>query len=176
MSTPPARTSGWTQPNPLGADQNLHTVHRKFESGHRPVTSLPLTTPDKPPASASTAPPAVGAEEHRADPTAAPSDAASDVVAPAGAEAATVTPDAIEQANERRIAKQWEDIVARLCRDFAPAGGADRKRVLAQIAQHRAQLDSATVRDYLPVLVDRAVRRIYAPDGPVQRGPESSAR
>lgn len=176
MSTPPARTSGWTQPNTLGADPNLHTVHRKFASTHRPATSPALATPDKPPVSVSTAPPAVGAEEPRTDPPAEPSDAASDVVAPAGAEAVTVTPDAIEEANQRRIAKQWEDVVARLCRDFAPAGGADRKRVLAQIAQQRAQLDSAIVRDYLPVLVDRAVRRIYAPDDPAQRGPGSSAR
>jgi len=178
MTTPPARTSGWTQPNPPGADQNLHTIHRKFANTHRPVTNPTPTTPDKPPISPSTAPPAEEAEQHPADPPAEPSDAAADVAAPADAETVTVTvtPDTIEQANERRIAKQWEDVVARLCRDFAPAGGADRKRVLAQIAQQRVQLDSATVRDYLPVLVDRAVRRIYAPDDPVQRGPGSSAR
>lgn len=171
MSTPSARTSGWTQPNLLGTDQNLNTVHRKFETRHRSVTSPALTTPDTPPASASTA---AGTEEHRAVPPAA-SDAEPNAVAVADAGAVTVTPDAIDQANERRIAKQWEDIVARLCRDFAPDGGADRKLVLAQIAQQRAQLDAAAVRDYLPVLVDRAVRRIYAPGGPGQRGPKSSA-
>jgi len=165
MSTPPARTSGWTQPNLPGTDRNLQTVHRKFDSGRRPATGPALTTPDRSPAGGSTTPPAAGAEEHPMVLPAAPSDA------PANAGAAAQ--DAVEQAHERRLAKQWEDVVDRLCRDFAPSGGADRKAVLTQIAQQRAQLDTATVRDYLPVLVDRAVRRIYAPDEPVPRGPGS---
>ena len=62
------------------------------------------------------------------------------------------------------MAKQWEDVTARLCRDFAPAGGADTEIVLAHIAEQRQVLDSATVRDYLPVLVDRAVRKLLSPD------------
>ena len=62
------------------------------------------------------------------------------------------------------MAKQWEDVTARLCRDFAPAGGADVEVVLQHIAQQRRQLDSATVRDYLPVLVEKAVRRLLDPD------------
>jgi hypothetical protein len=97
-------------------------------------------------------------------------EAVAEAVAPADGGTAAESPDPVEQAHRRRLAKQWEDVISRLCRDFAPDGGADRKRVLAQIAQQRAQLDSATVRDYLPVLVDRAVRRIYAPDEQVQRG------
>lgn len=166
MSTPPARTSGWTQPDLPGTDRNLLTVHRKFDSGRRPGAGPAPTTPDRPPAGDSTTPPAAGVEEHRTVPPATPSDAPAD--------AGEVAQDVVDQAHERRLAKQWEDVVDRLCRDFAPAGGADRKAVLARIAQQRAQLDSATVRDYLPVLVDRAVRRIYAPDEPVRRGPGSS--
>jgi hypothetical protein len=63
-----------------------------------------------------------------------------------------------------RMAKQWEDVTARLLRDFAPAGGSGAEAVLAHIAEQRSALDSATVRDYLPVLVDRAVRRLLDPD------------
>ena len=33
----------------------------------------------------------------------------------------------------------------------------------------RQELDSATVRDYLPVLVDKAVRQLLDPEEPVRR-------
>jgi hypothetical protein len=36
--------------------------------------------------------------------------------------------------------------------------------VQRHIAEQRRQLDSATVRDYLPVLVDKAVRRLLDPE------------
>jgi hypothetical protein len=66
------------------------------------------------------------------------------------------------------LAKQWEDVTARLLRDFAPDGGSDADRVLQLIAEQRQQLDSATVRDYLPVLVDKAVRRLLDPEETVR--------
>jgi hypothetical protein len=72
--------------------------------------------------------------------------------------------DVLAQANEKRLAQQWEDVTARLLRDFAPAGGPDAEAVLAHIAEQRRVLDAATVRDYLPVLVEREVRRILDPD------------
>jgi hypothetical protein len=40
--------------------------------------------------------------------------------------------------------------------------------VLQLIAEQRQQLDSATVRDYLPVLVDKAVRRLLDPEETVR--------
>jgi hypothetical protein len=36
--------------------------------------------------------------------------------------------------------------------------------VQRHIVEQRRQLDSATVRDYLPVLVDKAVRRLLDPE------------
>ena len=67
------------------------------------------------------------------------------------------------------MAKQWEDVTARLLRDFAPNSGADADRVLRHIAEQRKELDSATVRDYLPVLVDKAVRRLLDPEATGRR-------
>jgi hypothetical protein len=72
--------------------------------------------------------------------------------------------DFLAKASAERMAKQWEDVTARLLRDFAPDGGADADRVLLLIAEQRTELDSATVRDYLPVLVDKAVRRLLDPE------------
>jgi hypothetical protein len=72
--------------------------------------------------------------------------------------------DFLARANAERLAKQWEDVTARLLRDFAPGGGADAEMVQRHIAEQRRQLDSATVRDYLPVLVDKAVRRLLDPE------------
>jgi hypothetical protein len=60
------------------------------------------------------------------------------------------------------MASQWENVTARLLRDFAPAVGSDV--VLAHVAEQRTVLDSATVRDYLPVLVERAVRKLLTPE------------
>jgi hypothetical protein len=39
--------------------------------------------------------------------------------------------DVLARARERRLAQQWEDVTARLLRDFAPAGGPDAEAVLA---------------------------------------------
>jgi hypothetical protein len=39
-----------------------------------------------------------------------------------------------------------------------------RIRCRAHIAEQRTILDSATVRDYLPVLVERAVRKLLTPE------------
>jgi hypothetical protein len=70
----------------------------------------------------------------------------------------------LAQASEIRMANQWKSVTQHLLRDFAPDGGADADVVLAHIAEQRRILDSAMVRDYLPVLVDRAVRQLLAPD------------
>jgi hypothetical protein len=78
--------------------------------------------------------------------------------------------DFLAKANAERLAKQWEDVTARLLRDFAPGGGTDAERVLRHIAEQRKELDSATVRDYLPVLVDKAVRRLLDPEDAGRRG------
>jgi hypothetical protein len=72
--------------------------------------------------------------------------------------------DFLAKAWAERMAKQWEDVTARLLRDFAPAGGADADVVLQHIEEQRREPDSATVRDYLPVLVDKAVRCLLAPE------------
>ncbi len=69
----------------------------------------------------------------------------------------------LAQASEVRMANQWKSVTEYLLRDFAPDGGADADVVLAHIAEQRMILDSAMVRDYLPVLVDRAVRQLFAP-------------
>jgi hypothetical protein len=78
--------------------------------------------------------------------------------------------DVLAKAWAERMAKQWEDVTARLLRDFAPGGGADADRLLQLIAEQRTELDSATVRDYLPVLVDKAVRRLLDPEETGRRG------
>jgi hypothetical protein len=94
--------------------------------------------------------------------------APSGLAAAKGPASATAPPpdedDFLARANAERLAKQWEDVTARLLRDFAPNGGADAERVLQHIAEQRKELDSATVRDYLPVLVDKAVRRLLDPE------------
>ena len=159
----PNLSSRWTQPAPPRTDENLKHVLRKIDRNLK--TGIPLVENA----------PQFDPRSERATLPGAPSLMARVVQLAAGADAparAAVAPaqpededDVLARANEERLAKQWEDVTNRLCRDFAPAGGADVEAVLQHIAEQRQQLDSATVRDYLPVLVERAVRRVLDPEG-----------
>lgn len=145
----PTPSSRWTQPAPQRADENLKHVHRKIDRNLKSagplVDNSPRFGPRPEPVVQLSGPGAGQPETSPESATGAPPDDDEDFLA---------------RAWEERMAKQWEDVTARLCRDFAPAGGADMEVVLQHIAQQRQQLDSATVRDYLPVLVEKAVRRL----------------
>jgi hypothetical protein len=155
-------SSRWAQPVPRRTDENLKHVHRKIDrnlkSGGPFVDNAPLLDPE------SGRPRLPGAPSlmARLGQLAAPAPAATK--APAPAKAPPDEDDFLARANAERLAKQWEDVTARLLRDFAPNGDADADRVLRLIAEQREELDSATVRDYLPVLVDKAVRRLLDPE------------
>lgn len=154
----PSTSSRWAQPTTRRTDENLKHVHRKIDrnlkSGSPYVDNSPLVDPE------SRLPRLPGAPSlmSRLD----------TLTAQAPATAPTPPPedddDFLARANAERLAKQWEDVTARLLRDFAPGGGADAEMVQRHIAEQRRQLDSATVRDYLPVLVDKAVRRLLDPE------------
>ncbi|MHA6624078.1 three-helix bundle dimerization domain-containing protein [Pseudonocardia sichuanensis] len=165
----PAPSSRWTQPAPSRTDENLKHVHRKIDpnlkagplvdNGPRPgPRSARVYLPGAPSLMARVAQPATPGSAHPEASTG--SAVAADPAMPAGG----ADDDVLARAWEERMAKQWEDVTARLVRDFAPTGGAEVEVVLQHIAQQRRLLDSATVRDYLPVLVDRAVRRLLDPD------------
>jgi hypothetical protein len=172
MSTPidpdaatPPRSTRWIQPIPPRTDENIKFVHRKIDQNLKPgqpgiaAGSLPDRShlPGMPSLMAQLAQPR----------SAVPPDVRPEAQGPSTNPVATPPAepeDVLAKAWEERMAKQWEDVTARLCRDFAPAGGADTETVLAHIAEQRKVLDSATVRDYLPVLVDRAVRKLLSPD------------
>jgi hypothetical protein len=154
--------SKWTQPIPPRADENIKLVQRKIDQ------NLKLAQPGVPaadPADRLRLPGSPGLMAQLGLPRQAP---AAGVPVESSAPAEHVdepAPDDFEaRQREERLAKQWEDVTARLVRDFAPAGGADADAVLAHIEEQRSLLADATVRDYLPVLVDRAVRRLLTPD------------
>jgi hypothetical protein len=152
-------SSRWAQPIPRRTDENLKHVHRKIDrnlkSGAAPVDNTPMLDPE------SRQPRLPGAPSlmARLGQLAASGPAAAPATAPPPDE-----DDFLARANAERLAKQWEDVTARLLRDFAPDGGAEADRVLLHITEQRKELDSATVRDYLPVLVDKAVRRLLDPE------------
>jgi hypothetical protein len=162
-------SSRWAQHVPRRTDENLKHVHRKIDrnlkSGAPLVDNAPLIDPE------SRQPRLPGAPSlmARLDRLTSSGPAATASPAPA-TPAEGDDDDFLARANAERLAKQWEDVTARLLRDFAPEGGADTERVLRYIAEQRQELDSATVRDYLPVLVDKAVRRLLDPDGTGSRG------
>jgi hypothetical protein len=170
-STAPRRSnsaSRWAQPVPRRTDENLKHVHRKIDrnlkSGGPLVDNTPVHDPD------SRQPRLPGAPSLMARLGRLAATGPTDTTVPAPA--AAPQPDGddfLARANAERLAKQWEDVTARLLRDFAPGGGADAERVLQHIAEQRKELDSATVRDYLPVLVDKAVRRRLDPEEPGRR-------
>jgi hypothetical protein len=151
----PRISSTWTQPIPPRADENIKLVQRKIDQNLKlaqpgvtagdPADRMRL--PGSPSLMAQLAQPRQdsknGVPGERADEPADPD-------------------DAVARAQERRMASQWENVTARLLRDFAPAVGSDV--VLAHVAEQRTVLDSATVRDYLPVLVERAVRKLLTPE------------
>lgn len=152
-------SSKWTQPIPPRADENIKLVQRKIDQ------NLKLAQPGVAAGELSARMRLPGAPDLMAQ-LGQPRQAPTAVVAdrPAGPGEPAEEDDFLARAREERIAKQWEDVTKRLLRDFAPDGGADADAVLGHVAEQRAVLDSATVRDYLPVLVDRAVRRLLEPD------------
>jgi len=156
-------SSRWAQPVPRRTDENLKHVHRKIDrnlkSGGPVVDNSPVLDPESRQRRLPGAPSLMA----RLGQLAAAGPAAAGAAAPAAA-AQPDDDDFLARANAERLAKQWEDVTARLLRDFAPNGGADADQVLRHIAEQRRELDSATVRDYLPVLVDKAVRRVLDPD------------
>jgi hypothetical protein len=172
-STPerPTPSSRWTQPRPPRTDENLKHVHRKIDRNLK--TGGPLVDNAVRFELQSERRSLPGAPDLMARVTqlaATPEASARTAVAAAPDHAnENEDDDFLARAHEERMAKQWEDVTARLCRDFAPEGGADVDVVLRHIAEQREQLDSATVRDYLPVLVDRAVRRLLDPDEATRR-------
>jgi hypothetical protein len=150
-------SSRWAQPVPRRTDENLKHVHRKIDrnlkSGGPFVDNAPLLDPE------SGRPHLPGAPNLMARLGQLPATAPAPATAPPPDE-----DDFLAKANAERLAKQWEDVTARLLRDFAPNGAADADMVLRHIAEQRKELGSATVRDYLPVLVDKAVRRLLDPE------------
>lgn len=153
------------QPVPRRTDENLKHVHRKIDRNLKPGGSLVDNSPLLDPESGRPRlPGAPGLMARLASVAAAPADAKAPSAAPPADD------DFLARANAERLAKQWEDVTARLLHDFAPDGGADAEQVLRRIAEQREELDSATVRDYLPVLVDKAVRRLLDPQGTDRRG------
>jgi hypothetical protein len=158
-------SSKQAQPVPPRADENIKLVQRKIDQ------NLKLAQPGvsaSDPADRLRLPGSPGLMARLAQPREAPADEVpGGRPAPGEHAAGPATPDDVEaRAREERLAKQWEDVTARLLRDFAPAGGADAEAVLAHIAEQRSLLAAATVRDYLPVLVNRAVRRLLTPEQP----------
>ena len=158
----------WAQPIPRRTDENLKHVHRKID---RNLKSDPLVDnaarPD--PESRRATLPGAPSLMARVVQLATPGPGGVEAPARSAVDAPATAPPADEEdflakAWAERMAKQWEDVTARLLRDFAPNGGADADQVLQHIAEQRHELDSATVRDYLPVLVDKAVRRLLDPE------------
>jgi hypothetical protein len=165
----PSPLSPWAQPAPRRTDENLKLVHRKIDrnlkAGGPLVDNTPRVDPRSDRLTLPGAPSLMARVVQLAGAGAAPTEASPRAAvggAPAGAP--DDEDDFLARAHEERMAKQWEDVTARLCRDFAPGGGADVEVVLEHIAHQRRVLDSATVRDYLPVLVERAVRRLLDPN------------
>lgn len=161
----PSLSSRWTQPARPRTDENLKLVHRKIDRNLKSDGPLVDNTVRADPRSDRFTLPGAPSLMARVG-----------QLADSGAAAAQTTPrdaaggapddedDFLARAHEERMAKQWEDVTTRLCRNFAPNGGADVEVVLGHIAHQRQVLDSATVRDYLPVLVERAVRRLLDPE------------
>ncbi len=153
-------SSRWAPPIPPRTDENLKHVHRKIDrnlkSGDPFVDNSPLLDPE------SRRPRLPGAPDLMARLGQLTAAGPADAKAPAPPDG---DDDFLARANAERLAKQWDDVTARLCRDFAPDGGSDTDTVLRHIAEQRKELDSATVRDYLPVLVDKAVRRLLDSEG-----------
>jgi hypothetical protein len=163
--TSPNTPSRWAQPVPRRTDENLKHVHRKIDRNLKTgplVDNAARLDPESRRISLPGAPSLMARVVQQA--TAGPSGEPATATAPPPEEE-----DFLAKAWAERMAKQWDDITARLLRDFAPQGGADADRVLQLIAEHRQELDSATVRDYLPVLVDKAVRQLLDPEEPVRR-------
>jgi hypothetical protein len=57
-----------------------------------------------------------------------------------------------------KVAQQLVEMTDRLCREFAPAGGAADEVVQGQVRKVRAGFGPPKVLTYLPVLVKRSVR------------------
>jgi hypothetical protein len=164
-------SSRWAQPIPRRTDENLKHVHRKIDRNLKSdplVDNSPRVDPESRQGTLPGAPSLMARVAQLAKPSAGEAPARSAVAAPVTAPPVEEE-DFLAKASAERMAKQWEDVTARLLRDFAPNGGTAADRVLRLIAEQRNELDSATVRDYLPVLVDKAARRMLDPEGTDRR-------
>lgn len=63
------------------------------------------------------------------------------------------------RAQTEHVGRQLAAVTDRLCREFAPDGGAAAAAVREQVHRSRAEFGSPRVTAYLPTLVERAVRR-----------------
>ena len=66
---------------------------------------------------------------------------------------------AVGPSHDALVAKQLTEVADRLCREFAPAGGEAAETVRRQVREARAGFHSPKVLTFLPVLVERNVRR-----------------
>lgn len=74
--------------------------------------------------------------------------------------------DAERQAQADHVERQLAAVADRLCREFAPAGGPGAATIRDRCLEARAAYGSPRVIAYLPILVERAVRRGLGPTGP----------
>lgn len=72
-----------------------------------------------------------------------------------------------EGAQAEHVRQQLDAVADRLCREFAPAGGPAAEAIRDRCREARAAYGSPAVIAYLPVLVERAVRRGRDPTGSV---------
>jgi hypothetical protein len=63
------------------------------------------------------------------------------------------------QAQAHHVARQLEAVAERLCREFSPGGGPAAEGIRTQVREARDAFGSPHVIAYLPVLVERTVRR-----------------
>jgi hypothetical protein len=63
------------------------------------------------------------------------------------------------RAQAEHVARQLEAVADRLCREFCPGGGAAADEIRTQVREARDAFGSPNVVAYLPVLVERTVRR-----------------
>ena len=81
---------------------------------------------------------------------------------------------AIEPTRAQRAEKadqQLADVADRLCREFAPVGGADADVIRGQVREARGEFGSPKVLTHLSVMVERTVRERLGPTPFLRQGP-----
>lgn len=67
--------------------------------------------------------------------------------------------DEARHAQAEHVRRQMAAVAERLCREFAPGGGAAAVSIRGQVSDARDAFGSPRVIAYLPALVERTVRR-----------------